>query len=1302
MSNYSQALTVIGGAIGAYVTYGSPAGWQAGASFGAALGGATGAAIDISKTKLEGPRLTDARTITAEYGDCIPWINGAGRVGGQVWWIGDRREVGTTNDQGKGGSPKQTTYTYEQDMLLGLTSHEAGDVSRIWSNGKLVWTQLPDASVDSIIASEATNLWSRLTVYGGGGSQLPDPTYEAAVGAGNAPAYRGRCSVFIEGLQLGTSGQMPNLTFEVIKQGLATLFFSAPMTTSGADTISPAATLATTGAPSYSVDGGLFERSAGYYENVTFTTGTPGKLSIQEIAKRGVWSLQGTIEVVPQITAVTGDMVRFFGSYTFSRQFYFAYRNDGGPAKLYAYVVDGLTTLTLLGVAVASGNYRIVYTTTGSSATWNAKFYVDDVLLHTHTTSGVDIENIQVGFSAGDGRGVTSMTFSKVNVLASGVGTLEIGEPLQGVVEELCSRAGMPAGTYDATALSTITKPVRSLLLAQLGATRAALQPLQLAYHFDCTLTDKLYFRPRATSAVATIPLDDLAAGVDKPSGEPFALTQGSDLELPAQVAIRYRNVDNDYQTGVEVSDRLLSGQVAQQSIEVAIGMTPSEAKALADVMVTDNLAALTSGTVSLSMAYAHLQPADVVLIDGQTMRLGRKQDARGVITFEARRHDASTILSIGATDDGYLSAGTVSAPSATTLQVLDIPLLRDADNGPGHYVAANGGETWPGASVQRSVNNVDFTQSATVLERAVFGTCTSTLASYSGVGVDERNSLTVDVGTGELASSTRAAMMLDDQINVLLVGSEIIRFVTATLTATAPNRYTLTRLIRGQRGTEWAMPGHIAAERCVLLRPQGLRYVTTPQTDIGATRYIKGVTNGLTAASVAGTPYTNTGASQKPIAPVDVRAIVDSNGFISLSWRRRSRLSYSLLASTGVPSGEASIAFEVDVVDVATSSVVRTIPTSSQGVVYSTQNQRADGIASGDSLRFDVYQMSGTVGRGVAGAGYATSIYVTLPQISTVELTGTFSAGELLALRITLEGVVSDISYTTVIGDASLSGAATSFAAVINAHASFAASAVGAVITITGPNGQAFNVSPQNTIAGTITLANTQLAKTYVALTVDGKYDLSWQSASYSGADQFQLRVQSLIDGSTIDLTAGPYAGAITAELIAGEMQTRVNANATLQALGIYASGSAMDARIMFLYVPEAIFSDYIIFRISTNTGILSYQVSATTNAALAGPAQPQITTATVPAVTSGYTYVVSVTPGGTATVVAGGGDTPTTVAASIATQLDALADYAAANVGAVVTIEHQTDNVPFGTAQAVIDSSIILSNVQTTQAAQ
>lgn len=921
MSNYSGALTVVGYAVGTYFGY---------PQLGAVVGGVVGGVADYQNLPdNEGPRLGDAQTISAAYGDPIPWIAGAARVGGQVWWVSARREIGTTTEQGKGGGPKNTTYTYEQDVLFGLTSHEVGDVARIWLNGKLVWTQMPGADIESIVNSQESPLWSRLTIYTGEAGQLPDPTYEAAVGAGNAPAYRGRCSVMIEGLQLGTSGQMPNLTFEVVKNGLQTVFLDAPMTSNGLDTVAPAATTSASDPPTYTADGGYFTRAPGEPKSISFIVPSGGKLALTEVGKRGVWNLQADFLFQFNPVGGTGDNIRFF--FTSSAQYGFSYQRVTGTPKLFAWINSSIGPIQVdLSRNLQSGKYRIRIDTSGPSAEWNVKWYLNNDLLLTQAISALGFTNIFIGFAAGNGAGVDAMTVSNFKVTAAGVGEVELGEPLQGVVEQLCDRAGMPSGSYDASALSTITKPVRSLLLAQLGAARAALQPLQLAYHFDCTLTDKLYFRPRATSAVANIPLDDLAAGVDKPSGEPFALTQGSDIELPAQVAVRYRNVENDYQTGVEVSDRLLSGQVAMQSIEVALGMTPSEAKALADVMVNDNLAALTRGTISLSMAYAHLQPADVVIIDGETMRLGRKQDARGVITFETRRHDASTILSAGVTDSsGYDSAAAVTAPSPTTLQVLDVPILRDADNGPGHYVAANGGATWAGASVQRSINNVDFSQAATVLERAVFGTCTTTLGNFAGIGFDEVNSVSVSVGTGELASSTRDALLLDQQVNVILIGGEVIRFVTATLTGTAPNRYKLTRLLRGQRGTEWAMASHVADERCVLLRPQGLRYIATPQADIGATRYIKGVTNGLNASTATGAAYVNSGVSQKPFAPTNLRASNDEYGNTKITWARRDR---AIRPWGSLGMSEASESYEVDVY-AATDAFVQTVAATTTSV---------------------------------------------------------------------------------------------------------------------------------------------------------------------------------------------------------------------------------------------------------------------------------------------------------------------------------------------------------------------------------
>ena len=231
----SIVLGSIGSAIGGAV--GGPLGAQIGWAIGSAIGGA----LDPPKTQKQVQPLTDLRVVGAEYGAPIPYLRGASRIAGQMWWNTNRRPLYTTTTTGGGkggGKPKQetTTITYEMDCLYGLTDNEIIGVTRIWDNGDLIYNADAEAPTASVVASGGSGFfsvlvgslvqsvgakkeWTRMTVYTGASDQLPDPTYEAAVGAGAAPAYRGRGTVFIEGLQLGQSGSLRNLTFEVVVDG---------------------------------------------------------------------------------------------------------------------------------------------------------------------------------------------------------------------------------------------------------------------------------------------------------------------------------------------------------------------------------------------------------------------------------------------------------------------------------------------------------------------------------------------------------------------------------------------------------------------------------------------------------------------------------------------------------------------------------------------------------------------------------------------------------------------------------------------------------------------------------------------------------------------------------------------------------------------------------------------------------------------------------------------------------------------------------------------------------------------------
>ncbi|WP_165908688.1 phage tail protein [Caldimonas thermodepolymerans] len=166
------------------------------------------------------PVLSDLKVTRGAYGHVLPYVEGAMRVGGWIAWASDRRRIDHTTTQGGKGGPKveTTTSTYEVDVLVLLTCNRIAGVRRIWQDGELVWSRAAESDLATITNSGA--FARRVTVYTGAPDQLPDPTYEAAVGVGNAPAYRERGSVFIEGWDLGSSGQIRNLTFEVYTAGV--------------------------------------------------------------------------------------------------------------------------------------------------------------------------------------------------------------------------------------------------------------------------------------------------------------------------------------------------------------------------------------------------------------------------------------------------------------------------------------------------------------------------------------------------------------------------------------------------------------------------------------------------------------------------------------------------------------------------------------------------------------------------------------------------------------------------------------------------------------------------------------------------------------------------------------------------------------------------------------------------------------------------------------------------------------------------------------------------------------------------
>ena len=1040
----AAAGAAIGGAVlgpGAVVfgLTGSQLGWMAGAVIGSAL---------APKQRIEGPSLADLRVTGTDYGSPIAWCAGAPRIPGDLAWASDRRKIVSTEEFGKGGGGTQvTTNTYEVDLLYLLADQVGATVTRVFENGKLVWTNLESADDQSRIASEQTPRWRRITIYHGGEGQLPDPTYDAAVD--NAPAYRRRLTVFIEGMQLGASGALSNLTFEV-----ATAFSpSAELSRRHAVTdnvylsepailaMQPAVRVGVVGGDSvylFGLDGaesgittrtldepypsrkgndslgtttsfpvgilsGLPVRCANHF----YSIGTPSKLhicvGIQNAIDWGAGGIAPDLATALPSGRYLGDTIpcsdgTHLLAFTAPTSAYF-----GGA------VLDRWHILRLddsIPVLVSEGSIAVPTTWRcyGNVGQFNYSFragMLEDDLEHVWMCNAAgtgDVDMFRIDPTDGvlrlrgtAAQGLPAHAFNYPSIWAEGgyavaVSGASFGAwrrggdtieevPLQTVVESICARSGMPASAYDASALAAISRPVRALAVAG-GAARQALEYLQTSHAFSAYQADKIYFVPRGGAAAATVSAADLAAGEDAPAEEAFPIAVNADLEIPSRVAVVYRDMSADQQSGTEYSDRGPSGQDSVQTLQLPIGMLPSEAKGAADAAVRDVFAGRLTSTISLPIGYAAIVPTDVLLVpdrDGALirMRVNRRTESAGVLALELVGDDAGVAVLDLPTDATAQTSTAVQAIADTRFEVLDMPLQNDADDAPGVYVCARsaGGGVWTGCALLLSRDGLNFSAAGSINEPGVIGSATTVLGDWSGGWVmDEVNTVTVDVGEDTLSSVARGDLLADASLNALLLGDEVIRYATATLLSVAPNIYRLSRLLRGQRGTEWATGTHATGERAIVLQARGMRRVSLQASDIGKGIWLKAVTSGNSAARATATLFTLIDSGQVPLAPVDIRLARTTADDIEISWKRRTRLETRFCGPSGiyVPLGESSESYAVQIM--SGDAVVRTITCGEQKAIYTRIQARADHGAVPDTLTVQVRQISSTVGYGRAG----------------------------------------------------------------------------------------------------------------------------------------------------------------------------------------------------------------------------------------------------------------------------------------------------------------------------------------------
>lgn len=533
------------------------------------------------------------------------------------------------------------------------------------------------------------------------------------------------------------------------------------------------------------------------------------------------------------------------------------------------------------------------------------------------------------------------------------------GITLGQIVSNVSEHVGYSVSTeINVTALTDV---VRGYTIGNRMTGRDAIEALQPCYQFGAVESNlAVKFVKWGGEVAETVTADELAARDESSSpGDPLAITYVDDKQLPQRIEAVYINLGMDYQEGMQYIARTESYSDLQVPVQFPVVLTDAEAKQRVDVLGINAWAERKKYRFALPRKYAHWEPTDVHNVNGHAVRLTNKQEIGYThIEFEGIATKVGTFIAgpVAAEPIGFVPQ-TPPTLNKTDLLLLDLPMTSDTDPQIVTKAAIAGrmDGPWPGMALFKSIDGgVNYESIYSTVERDTFGVATTVLGNFtSGHIFDEINSVTVRLtpGSGELASSNELGVL--NGANTAALGAEIIQFRTATLTAT--RTYKLTGLLRGLRGTEWAMGSHALDDDFVLLPCHNIE---AQIMELWQGRSYKGVTTGGTLASVTAQSFTNTGISLNPYPPVLLGGGRDGSSNITFNWTRRTRIGGAWLDRVDVPLSEDEEFYVVTVYSSSSyATIKREISAGTPTASYSAAEQTTDFGAAQSTIYWDVAQ---------------------------------------------------------------------------------------------------------------------------------------------------------------------------------------------------------------------------------------------------------------------------------------------------------------------------------------------------------
>jgi hypothetical protein len=542
------------------------------------------------------------------------------------------------------------------------------------------------------------------------------------------------------------------------------------------------------------------------------------------------------------------------------------------------------------------------------------------------------------------------------------------------IVGPISVRCGLDPARFN---VDQLTDLVDGFAIIDQDAGRAQLTPLQMAYFWDAVESGGvIQFVKRGGPITVTIPDDDMAAHVTGTTDPPLiTVKRQQEVDLPANLNVNYLDYETDYQKGTQYARRLVTRSQANVAVELAIVMLASKASQIAWAQLFALWMEREKFTVQLPRSYWFYEPTDTFSAHGYVFRITNKSDiASGVVQFEGVATNSLVWVQgpTPAPGDGFTPT-TPNPQVPTVALLLDIPMIADTDGNYNPYCAAgpNADVTWGGYTLFKSTDaGGNYVQVGASSIKTVMGTADDILAPFLGGNVfDTVSSVTVTIGAGggDFESFSMDAVL--GGAGFYLLGDELIQAMTAD--EVSAGVWTLTNLLRGRRGTEWAMFGHAVGERAVFFPALN---VTNDLDDLGLERLYKAVTQGKTLGSTTAVAFTNNGAAARPYAPVAVAgAPIDPfDGTVQINWQRRTRRGGAWSNFADVPLSEAVERYIVQIWNATYTLVARIITVdNAQTTTYTEAMQVVDFGA----IQENIYVTVGQVGAYQLGTQTAATV---------------------------------------------------------------------------------------------------------------------------------------------------------------------------------------------------------------------------------------------------------------------------------------------------------------------------------------